>query len=60
MNQLIWSIQFDGTNTALLDRDTNNYRYKVYKVYERGKQAEIMYSFSARHGHRHFLDNMTY
>ena len=26
MNQLIWSIQFDGTNTALLDRDPNNYR----------------------------------
>ena len=21
MNQLIWSIQFDGTNTALLDRE---------------------------------------
>ena len=26
MNQLIWSIQFDGTNTALLDRDPNHYR----------------------------------
>ena len=26
MNQLIWLNQFDGTNTALLDRDPNNYR----------------------------------
>ena len=26
MNQLIWSIQFDDTNTALLNRDPNNYR----------------------------------
>lgn len=26
MNQLIWSIQFEGTNTVLLDRDPNSYR----------------------------------
>ena len=37
MNQLIWSIQFDGTNTALLDRDPNNYRER-----ERERESEMV------------------